>query len=138
MHLKLTFHFINPFFPNASFLYPVKTSENRKVSWCFQGEEKECIGNEWVKDPVRHLWSCAFAKIVDRVERAIERWLTQLILSRFNLMLSSPNMNSLMWNSIKCWDNSTSKQALNFDGVVFEILTALYVRSSQLKAVCGH
>ena len=26
-----------------------KTSENRKVSWYFQGLEKRCIGNEWVK-----------------------------------------------------------------------------------------
>ena len=32
---------VNPFVHNASFLYPLKTSENRKV-------EKECIGNEWV------------------------------------------------------------------------------------------
>ena len=40
-------HF-NPFFPNAPFLYPLKTSENRKVFWCFQGVEKECIENYWV------------------------------------------------------------------------------------------
>ena len=37
--LCLNIHFfkikiINPFFPNA---------------WCFQGEEKGCIGNKWVK-----------------------------------------------------------------------------------------
>ena len=30
---------INPFVPNAPFLYPLKTSENRKV-------EKGCIGNK--------------------------------------------------------------------------------------------
>ena len=30
---------INPFVPNAPFLYPLKT---------FQGVEKGCIGNEWV------------------------------------------------------------------------------------------
>ena len=23
--------------------------ENRKVVWCFQGIEKGCIGNDWVK-----------------------------------------------------------------------------------------
>ena len=40
---------INPFVPNAPFLYPLKTSENRKVFWCFQRVEKGCIGNEWVK-----------------------------------------------------------------------------------------
>ena len=40
---------INPFVPNALFLYLLKTSENLKVFRCFQGVEKECIGNEWVK-----------------------------------------------------------------------------------------
>ena len=39
---------INIFVPNAPFLYPLKTSENRKVFWCFQGLEKGCIGNKWV------------------------------------------------------------------------------------------
>ena len=39
---------INPFVPNAHFLYPLKTSENRKVFSCFQGEENGCIGNKWV------------------------------------------------------------------------------------------
>ena len=37
----------NPFAPNAPFLYPLKTSENRKVFWCFQGVEKGCIWDEW-------------------------------------------------------------------------------------------
>ena len=36
------------FVPNAPFLYPLNTSENRKVFWCFQGVEKECSGNKWV------------------------------------------------------------------------------------------
>ena len=40
-------HF-NPFFPNASFLYPLKTSKNHKVFWCFQGVEKGCTGNKCV------------------------------------------------------------------------------------------
>ena len=42
--------FINPLVPNVPFLYPLKTSENLTVFWCFQGVEKWCIGNEWVKD----------------------------------------------------------------------------------------
>ena len=42
--------FFNPFFPNASFLYPLKQLENRKVFWCFQVVEKGCIGNKWVKE----------------------------------------------------------------------------------------
>ena len=33
---------------NAAFLYPLKTSEDLKVFWCFQGVEKGCIGKEWV------------------------------------------------------------------------------------------
>ena len=40
---------INPFVLNAPFLYPLKTSENLTAFWCFQGIEKGCIGNEWVK-----------------------------------------------------------------------------------------
>ena len=40
----------NPFVPNAPFLYPLKTSENRKVFLCFQGVEKGCIGNKWVDE----------------------------------------------------------------------------------------
>ena len=40
---------LNPFVPNTPFLYPLKTSENRKIFGCFQGIEKRCIGNKWVK-----------------------------------------------------------------------------------------
>ena len=40
---------VNPFVPNAPFLYPLNTSENRKVFSCFQGVEKGYIGNEWVQ-----------------------------------------------------------------------------------------
>ena len=39
----------NSFVSNTLFLYPLKTSENRKVLLCFQGVEKGCIGNKWVK-----------------------------------------------------------------------------------------
>ena len=48
---KLSFKrlLLNPFVPNAPFLYPLKTSENCKVIWCFHEVEKECIGNRWVK-----------------------------------------------------------------------------------------
>ena len=38
----------NPFVSNSPFHYTLKTSENRKV-FCFQGVEKGCIGNKWVK-----------------------------------------------------------------------------------------
>ena len=39
---------IKPFFPNAPFLHPLKTSENLTVFWCFQELEKECIESKWV------------------------------------------------------------------------------------------
>ena len=50
--------FFNLFFPNAPFLYPLKTSKNRKVFWCFHGVEKGCIGNEWVKIEIVHITVC--------------------------------------------------------------------------------
>ena len=39
---------INPFVPNAPFLYNLKASENLTDFLCFQGVEKGCIENEWV------------------------------------------------------------------------------------------
>ena len=47
--LPLMFH-INPFVPNASFLWPLKTLENLKIFWYFQGVVKGCIGNKWVNE----------------------------------------------------------------------------------------
>ena len=41
---------VNPFVPNAPFVYPLKTSKKHKVFWCFQGVDKEYIGNEWVNN----------------------------------------------------------------------------------------
>ena len=41
------FCLVDPFVPNAPFLYPLKT-ENRKVFWCIQRVEKGCIGSELV------------------------------------------------------------------------------------------
>ena len=41
---------INPFFPNAYFLYTLKAWwENHRIFWCFQGVEKGCIEKEYVK-----------------------------------------------------------------------------------------
>ena len=39
---------LNPFVPNAPFLYPLKRSENLSFL-IFSGVEKACIANEWVK-----------------------------------------------------------------------------------------
>ena len=41
-------YFLNSCVLSALFLYPLKTSENRKAFRCFQGAEKRCIENEWV------------------------------------------------------------------------------------------
>ena len=44
---------LNPFVPNAPFLYPVKTSENYNFFCHFHGVEKGCIGNECVNKSFR-------------------------------------------------------------------------------------
>ena len=41
---------VNLFVPNAPFFYPLNTSKNCKVFRCFQGVEKECIGNKCVNE----------------------------------------------------------------------------------------
>ena len=47
--LRLSAVLFNPFVPNATFLFPLKTSENLKVFWYLKGVEIGYIGNEWVK-----------------------------------------------------------------------------------------
>ena len=47
-HMKHMTLLFNRFVPNAPFLYPLKTSENHKVLWCFQEVGKAYIGNKWV------------------------------------------------------------------------------------------
>ena len=49
------------------FLYPLKTSENCKVFWFFQGIVEECIGNKWVK----YLFSFHFRSILFLSENQI-------------------------------------------------------------------
>ena len=39
-----TFDLINPLQPSVAFLYPLKTSENLRVFWCFQGVQKSNTG----------------------------------------------------------------------------------------------
>ena len=54
----------NPFAPNAPFLSPLKTSENRKVFLCFQGVEKGCIGtNGFTEVPGLKSSGCNATKI---------------------------------------------------------------------------
>ena len=47
--LSDTVYLFNPFVSNEPFLHSLKTLKNREVFWCFQGVEKGCIGNKWVK-----------------------------------------------------------------------------------------
>ena len=44
---------INSFVPNSPFIYPLKTSQNLTIFWCFQEVEKGWIGNEWVKNEIK-------------------------------------------------------------------------------------
>ena len=50
-------YLFNRFVPNAPFLYPLKTGK-LKVFWCFQGVEKECIGNKWAKNITKRTDIC--------------------------------------------------------------------------------
>ena len=45
----------NPFVPSAPFLYPLKTSENLTVFWCFQEVKKGFFGSKWVNVPLKTL-----------------------------------------------------------------------------------
>ena len=44
---------INSFVPNSPFIYPLKTSQNLTIFWCFQEVEKGWIGNEWLKIEIK-------------------------------------------------------------------------------------
>ena len=66
---------------NAPVFYYLKTLENRKFFWCFQGVEKGCTGNEWIKS--QKVWAntiqnhlveknCYLEQIVDRSDMIIK------------------------------------------------------------------
>ena len=52
-HLLAIWDQLKPFVPNSPFLYTLKTTENLTIFWCFQGAEKGCIENEWVKKNIK-------------------------------------------------------------------------------------
>ena len=56
---KMALCCFNPFLPKTPFLYPLETSEDRKIFWCFQGVEKGSIGSEWVKWLFKQLFRTA-------------------------------------------------------------------------------
>ena len=49
-------------FPHALFLYPLKTSENLTIFWCFQRVERRRIGNKWVKLLCAHILFLIFSE----------------------------------------------------------------------------
>ena len=53
--------------PNAPFLYLLKTSENRKLFWCFQGVVKGCIGNKWVNGMKLSIIFCSLFAVVTNI-----------------------------------------------------------------------
>ena len=71
---RLKKHTLNPFFPNASFLYLLNTSGNLTV-FCFHGIENGCVGKEWFKTfekiPVISLYWFALQKQTSIFRRQI-------------------------------------------------------------------
>ena len=55
--------FLNRFVPNAPFIYSLKTSENRKVFWCFQRVGKGSIGNKCVNTTITDIHLTHFRSI---------------------------------------------------------------------------
>ena len=55
-----------PFIQNVPLLYPLKTLENLTFLWCFQGVEKGCIGNNWVKIQITNHNSKALSKTTNK------------------------------------------------------------------------
>ena len=69
MFVLYTITNINPFFPNASFLYPLKTSENLTFFWCFHGVEKGCTGKKLVnKVDIFHAFSKRHQKTLYQIK----------------------------------------------------------------------
>ena len=93
----------NSFVLNAPFLYPLKTSKNLTVFWCFQGVEKECIGNERVKEMF----------IDDSFIYLLTDWLYMLA-----LRLKDQNLNPL-WTDLICSKFWLSRQLHFFRDVQF-------------------
>ena len=68
----------------ASFLYPLKKSENFTVFWCFLGVEKECIENECVNtlptDNMK-LWNYISEKPNKQIKRKVQVLILGLYIS---------------------------------------------------------
>ena len=65
---------INPFVSNAPFLYPLKTTENLAVFWCFQGVEKGCIWKKWVNNSkFPHRWKTKLILFLSKHQRIVRK-----------------------------------------------------------------
>ena len=56
------------------FSTPWKHQKTSKVFWCFQGVEKGCIGNEWVKVDGEYNFSFFKSNISRKGEWRKEKW----------------------------------------------------------------
>ena len=104
---------ISPFIPNAPFLYPLKTSENLKVFWWFQGVEKGCIGNKWVK---------GFFSKCDQICEKLLAW-----------MLSGLQMNNCNDSEVVVWRSSVKKVQCVKVPVFAVILVRIFPHSDWIR-----
>ena len=96
----------NPVFPNAPSLYPLETSENLTVFWCFQGIEKECIGNEWdnmFRNPLPPL--ARLIKSLSMSGSGLPVQCKKFASFNFELIyfLKSPITYTYCWWNYRCW-----------------------------------
>ena len=64
-------------------LYPLKTSENLQVFWCFQGIKISNTGLQWVKDPIVTATWLNF----DHTQSKIKKWSKKIKLPQMRFFL---------------------------------------------------
>ena len=100
----------NPFVPSAPFLYPLKTSENFTVFGCFQGVERRCIWNKWVKEIVYwRLPHLSLHWLIMRVGFEVKRSKLKFSVNRFNLFkVLIVSSTSFLQGCANCSSDSSS------------------------------
>ena len=94
------FHLIQGLIIQCTFHCPLKTSENRKVFWCFQGVENRCNDNEWVN---RRKSFCMLSS-----ERFIALLILPFLISRINFLDISTMVNGVLDTLKSFWMVSAS------------------------------
>ena len=88
---------INPWAPNAPFLYPLKGLTGNEWVCCLQGVKKGCTGNEWVK--ILQVLATEMFKVYRNISPPIVRQLFQSRNNDYNLRKFSqfglPNVRSV-------------------------------------------